>query len=186
MNDRVTPVPKVPGGPLRVLMIGRISTPHQDLESIDAGYRDVRDFLARIYDGPLHVKELGGRGSGMRTDREPIVEAEEEIATGTWDLVIAIDLGRIYRNPRHLYAFVQDAVDHDTRVITVADNFDTADPSWHLGMGIASIQHGMVIPETQRRVRSKARDQFHKGRMVQKVRYGYRKLTAEEAAAGDG
>ena len=54
----------------------------------------------------------------MRTDRESIVEAEEEIATGTWDLVIAPDLGRIYRNPRHLYAFVQDAVDQDTRVIT--------------------------------------------------------------------
>jgi site-specific DNA recombinase len=186
MTDQVPLIPKVPGGPLRVLMIGRISTPHQDLESIDAGHRDVSRFLDRIYQGPLHVKQLGGRGSGMRTDRDSIVEAEEEIATGTWDLVIAPDLGRFYRNPRHLYVFVQDAVDQDTRVITEADDFDTADASWHLKMGIAAIQHGMVIPDTQRRVRSKARDQFHKGRMVQKIRYGYRKLTAEEAAAGPG
>jgi site-specific DNA recombinase len=186
MNDRIRLIPKVRGGPLRVLMIGRISTPHQDLESIDAGHRDVGEFLAGIYDGPLHVKQLGGRGSGMRTDRESIVEAEEEIATGTWDLVIAPDLGRFYRNPRHLYAFVQDAVDAETRVITVGDDFDTADPSWHLRMGIASIQHGMLIPDTQRRVRSKARDQFHKGGMVQKVRYGHLKLTKEEAAAGQG
>ena len=78
MNDRIPLIPKVRGGPLRVLMLGRISTPGQDLESIDAGHRDVRIHLSRIYDGPLHVKELGGRGSGMRTDRESIVEAEEE------------------------------------------------------------------------------------------------------------
>jgi site-specific DNA recombinase len=186
MNDRVPLIPKVPGGPLRVLMMGRISTPHQDMESIDAGHRDVSKFLDRIYQGLLHVKQLGGRGSGMRTDRDSIVEAEEEIATGTWDLAIAPDLGRFYRNPRHLYAFVQNAVDEDTRVITEADDFDTADASWHLKMGVAAIQHGMVIPDTQRRVRSKARYEFHQGRMVQKIRYGYTKLTAEAAAAGPG
>jgi hypothetical protein len=124
MPDRVPLIPKVRGGPLRVLMLGRISTDHQDLESIDAGHRDARAFLAGIYDGPIHVKTLGGRGSGMRTDLDSIVEAEAEVATGTWDLVIAPDLGRIYRNPRHLYVFVQDAVDQDTRVITFGDHFD--------------------------------------------------------------
>jgi hypothetical protein len=100
--------------------------------------------------------------------------------------VISPDLGRIYRNPRHLYAFIQDAIDAETRVITFGDHFDTADPDWEMKMGIAAIQHGMTIPDTRRRVKSKARDQFHKGRMVQKVRYGHRKLTAEEAMAGPG
>ena len=41
-------VPKVAGGPLRVLMIGRISTVHQEVENIDASYREVEAFLARI------------------------------------------------------------------------------------------------------------------------------------------
>src|SRR3954465_7582763 len=103
--------PKDPDGPLRVLILGRISTIHQDLENIQASYRYVEDYLGRIYHGPLHIKRLGERGSGLRTDRLTILEAEEEIDTGTWDLVIMEELSRAHRNPRHQYAFVQDAVD---------------------------------------------------------------------------
>src|SRR5262249_12438235 len=93
--------PKDPSGPLRVLILGRISTIHQDLENIDASYQYVESHLDRIYKGPLHLKRLGERGSGMRTDRATIVEAEEDIDTGTWDLVIMEELSRAYRNPRH-------------------------------------------------------------------------------------
>src|SRR3954470_2569062 len=120
-------VPKAPGGPLRVLVVGRISTVHQNHENIDASYRFVEDFLTRMYDGPIHYKHLGEQASGMRTDRATIVEAEEEIATGSWDLVITEALSRFYRNPRHQYAFVQNAIDHETRVICIGDNLDTAE-----------------------------------------------------------
>jgi hypothetical protein len=33
----------------------------------------------------------------MPTDRATIIEAEEEIETGTWDVVITEDLARFYR-----------------------------------------------------------------------------------------
>ena len=134
-------VPRVVGGPLRVLVIGRISTVHQDLESIEASYRYVSRHLGRLYQGPLHLKQLGEQGSGLRSDRPSIVEAEREIATGTWDLVIAEDLSRIYRNPRLIYAFVQDAVQCETRVIGIGDNLDTADENWEVALGAAALEH---------------------------------------------
>jgi site-specific DNA recombinase len=126
--------PKDPRGPLRVLMLGKISTIHQDIENIQASYRYVEGYLNQIYKGPLHVKRLGERGSGMRTDRPSIVEAELDIETGTWDLVIMEELSRAYRNPRHQSAFVQNAVDAGTRVICIGDNLDTADEQWETSL----------------------------------------------------
>lgn len=177
-------VPKSPDGELNVVAIGRISTVHQDLENIEASYRYVQEYLGRIYQGPMRIKLLGEQASGMLTERTTIREAEDLVATGKVDLVIAEDLARIYRNPRHQYSFVQDCVDAGTRVICVGDNIDTADDSWEVTMGAAALRHGLHIPDTRRRVRRTATHCFHNGGMVQKIRYGYRKLSPEEAASG--
>jgi DNA invertase Pin-like site-specific DNA recombinase len=177
-------VPKDPRGPLRVLVLGRVSTIHQDLENIQASYNYVENYLRQIYQGPLHLKHLGERGSGMRTDRATIVEAEEEIASGAWDLVIMEELSRAYRNPRHQLIFVQDAVDARTRVISIGDNLDTADEQWETALQVAALRHGLVIPDTRRRVRRTAHHAFHRGQMVLKVRFGYRRLSLEEADSG--
>lgn len=177
-------VPKNPNGPLRVIELGRVSTEHQPIENIEASHRYADKYLECNYKGPIETKRLGERASGMRTDRQSIIEAEELIATGTWDLVIAEDLSRFYRNPRHQYAFVQDAVDNGTRVICIGDNLDTADDNWEVNMGAASLRHGLYIPDTRRRVRRTATDSFHKGGMVAKIRFGYRKLSKEEAKSG--
>ncbi len=168
----------------RVLILGRISTIHQDIENIQASYRYVEDYLDQIYQGTVHIKHLGERGSGMRTDRATIVEAETLIETGTWDLVIMEDLSRAHRNPRHQYVFVQDAVDADTRVISIGDNLDTADEQWEIALGTAALRHGLAIPDTRRRVRRTAQHAFHRGQMVLKYRFGYRKLSREEADSG--
>jgi site-specific DNA recombinase len=175
---------KNPNAPARVIIIGRVSKLQQNIENIDASYRYDEEYLRKLHQGPTEIKYLGEQGSGMRTDRLTIMEAEEEIATGTWDLVITEDLSRFYRNPRHQYAFVQDAVDHGTRVICIGDNLDTADENWEVAMGTASLRHSLHIPDTRRRVRRTATDSFHKGGMVQKFRFGYRKLTKEEAGSG--
>ena len=177
--------PRNPNGELLVVAIGRISTVHQDHESIEASYRYIQEFLSHIYRGPIQMKLLGEQASGMLTDRATIRAAEDLVATGTVDLVIAEDLARIYRNPRHQYSFVQDCVDRGTRLICVGDNLDTADDNWEIAMGAAALRHGLHIPDTRRRVRRSATHSFHNGGMVQKVKYGYRKLSAEEAASGE-
>jgi DNA invertase Pin-like site-specific DNA recombinase len=177
-------VPKDANRELNVIAMGRISTVHQDVENIEASYRYIEDHLGRIYQGPLKIKLLGEQASGMLTDRATIREAEDLVAGGKVDLVIAEDLSRIYRNPRHQYNFVQDCVDIGTRVICIGDNLDTSDENWEITMGAAALRHGLHIPDTRRRVRRTATHSFHRGGMVQKIRYGYRKLSKEEADSG--
>lgn len=176
-------VPKDPSGPLTVVAMGRISTVHQDIENIEASHRYIQDYLGHVYQGLMQVTLLGEQASGMLTDRATIREAEELVASGKVDLIIAEDLARIYRNPRHQYRFVQDCVDQGTRVICVGDNLDTADENWEITMGAAALRHGLHIPDTRRRVRRTATHSFHKGGMVQKIRYGYRRLSPQEAAS---
>ncbi len=141
-------------GPLRVLVIGRISTEQQSEQSIEASYRYVQDYLRRM--GELEIRHLGEQASGMLADRATMREAENLIASGSVDLVIAEDLSRIYRNPRFQYAFVQDAVDRGVRVICIADNLDTADENWEVNLSTAAVRHGLFIPDTCRRVRRTA------------------------------
>ncbi len=184
MHTTTHPLTPKSGNVLQVIALGRISTIHQDVENIAASYRYIQDFLSRIYPGPTKIQFLGEQASGMRTDRATIRAAEDLVATGTIDLVIAEDLSRIYRNPRYQFDFVQNAVDVGTRVICIGDNLDTGDENWEITMGAAALRHGLHIPDTRRRVRRTATHSFHQGGMVQKVRYGYRKLSAEEAASG--
>ena len=176
--------PKHPDGKLRAIVIGRISTEHQQEESIDASFRYVREHLARIYDGPSEIEYLGERASGMLADRATIRQAEELISSGRIDLVIAEDLSRIYRNPRLQYDFVQNAVDKGCRVICVGDNLDTASDHWEVMFGAAAFRHGTYLPDVRRRVRRTATHAFHNGGMVLRCRYGYRRLSKEEAASG--
>ena len=175
---------KNPNGPLRVLMIGRISTDHQSIENIEASYEFAQRYLKQIYPGPVQIKHLGERGSGMLKNRESIREAEDEIETGTWDLVILEDLARAYRNTQYQIGFVQHCVDHDTRLISIGDALDTADPNWQAIMHVSVVRHGMYIPDTQRRVSRTASHAFKHGGMVQKVPFGYRKVSVEDAAQG--
>ena len=99
-------------------------------------------------------------------------------------MVLVNELREVYRNPRFAWAFVQDCLDHDARVISIADNIDTANEDWEHMMHVACLVHGMAVPETRRRVRRKATHAFIGGGMVMKVKYGYRKLTDEEAQSG--
>ncbi|REK24084.1 MAG: hypothetical protein DWQ42_13570 [Planctomycetota bacterium] len=182
-------IPKKPHGPLGVIGIGRLSKPkkteEQTEETIDSSFDVVRKHLADFYEGEMDIRLLGEQESGLIVDRATIVEAEELIATGEWDLVITEDLSRIYRNPRHQYAFVQNCVDAGVRVICVGDNLDTAEENWEVMMGAAALRHGLYIPDTRRRVRRKATHAFHTGRHDSAVKFGYRKLSRKEAASGE-
>ena len=71
------------------------------------------------------------------------------------------------------------------RVISIGDNLDTAEENWEVNLGTAALRHGLYIPDTRRRVRRSAQHSFHLGRMVQKIRFGYRKLSPEQAESGE-
>lgn len=176
---------KNPDGPLMVLAIGRISTDHQNIENIEASYEDDERYLRRLSPGEMHIKHLGERGSGWKINRATIKEALEGIESGIWDVAIMEDIGRAYRNPQFQYMIAHLCVDHDTRLICTGDSVDTTDPNWESALGAAVMRHGMTVPETRRRVKRTATFAFHRGGMVLKIRFGYRRLTQEEAASGE-
>ncbi len=177
-------IPKNPDGVLYVLLIGRISTPHQNIENIDASFVPLRKMIADLYDGEIQIKQLGERGSGMDPMRQSIREAEDEIDEGIVDLVIMEDLSRAHRNLAYLTGFVFNAVDHETRVIAPGDSFDTEDENWEAMLSVAASRHGMTVPEARRRVNRTSDFAFFQGGMVQKILPGYIKLTKDQANSG--
>ncbi len=175
---------KNPDGPAQVALIGRISTVNQDFNNVAASYKHAEKILEQVHKGEANIQTFGEQASGMVPHRRTMQAAEAWIRSGKVDLVLAEDVGRIYRNPRFLFEFIQNCVDQDTRVICPADNFDTADDAWEMMLAFACSHHGLAVPDARRRVRRTATHTFNQGGMVLKNRYGYRKLSHEEADSG--
>ncbi|MGC4005224.1 MAG: recombinase family protein [Pirellulales bacterium] len=126
--------PKNPNGVLRVLAIGRLSkakkTELQTQQTMDDSCKVAQNFMKRITDLPLDITTFSEQISGLVYRRDTIDKVEALIESGQIDVVACEDIGRIYRNPRHQYAFVQDVVDQKTVLISVNDGLDTRDPAW--------------------------------------------------------
>ena len=177
-------IPRHSDGVLRVVVTGRISTAAQDMRSIDSQHADAEAWLRSNYSGTTRVTLLGEQASGWLTNRETMIEAGRLIDTHAIDLYLVTELREVYRNPADHWRFVQRCVDHHVRFVSIADSIDTASDDWETNMHIASLRAGLAVPEIRRRVRRKATDAFQRGGMVMKVRFGYRKLTQEEAQRG--
>ncbi len=175
-----------PDGVPRLVILGRKSQPNEknDNEAIEASIADVDKYIERVHKGPIQIARFGEQISGMVVDRQSIRETEDLIHAGLVDAILVEDLGKLFRNPRHQYSFVQDCVDADIRFIAVHDNLDTADEDWQTALTIASVRHGLVVADTKRRENRSAEFAFERGGQVTKIRFGYRKLNREEAASG--
>ncbi|MCE9531923.1 MAG: recombinase family protein, partial [Planctomycetes bacterium] len=169
---------------MRVLLPGRISTPEQDIQSIDSQYLDDETWLRENYRGPVDIRHFGEQASGWLADRGTMQQVERIIEAGGCDAVVVSELREIYRNPAFHWKFAHLCVDNEVRLISIADAVDTAQDDWETHMHIASLRAGLAVPEIRRRVRRKATYSFEQGGMVLKVRFGYRKLSKEEAASG--
>lgn len=182
-------VPKHADGVARVLVIGRLSKPKATEEetqaTIESSIAVAKAHLNSIYDGPIQLTQLAEQASGLIVERATMLEAEQLIETGDIDLVITEELSRIYRSARHQYGFVEDCVDAGVRVICVADRLDTADEDWERVMGTASFIHSAPIIDARRRQKRKNIYAFHGGGNVQKIKYGYTKLSREQSASGE-
>jgi site-specific DNA recombinase len=171
-------------GVLQVIKPGRISKQSQDMDSITANHEDAEQWLNRVYPGLKNVHRLGEQASGWLADRDTMVAAKALIKSGAVDLVLATELREIYRNPKFQWDVVQTCLDNGVRFILLTDNVDTDDENWEVMFHVASLRAGLEVPAARQRVRRKAKSSFSRGGMVMKVKYGYRKLTKEEAATG--
>jgi DNA invertase Pin-like site-specific DNA recombinase len=178
MSPASTPGPLQPllvprnGHTLKVLGIARISTEHQDALSLEDQAALYRAWLPQHTDLPFDLQMITGRGSGECLDRKEVHLAAEAVETQSYDLVIAEDLGRIFRRV-HAQIFCELCEDAGTRLIAINDHIDTAQDNWRVLAGFASMRHEMYNADTSRRIRRSLRNRFQQGGVVQTVVYGY-------------
>jgi DNA invertase Pin-like site-specific DNA recombinase len=170
------------GQRLRVLGIARISTDHQDQRSLadqEALYRHWLDEHAGM---PYELEMVSGRGSGECLDREEARKSRAAVESGRFDLVIAEDLGRIFRRV-HAQIFCELCEDYETRLIALNDQVDTAQENWRIMAGFASMRHEMYNADTAKRIRRTQRNRFEQGGIVQTVVFGYVKPAGSKTDA---
>ena len=160
------------GALLRVLIIARISTVHQDARSLDDQVALCKRYVGERYDGPVEFTVIQGRGSGELLDRKDLADAEEAVDSREYDLVIVEDLGRICRRNR-AFDFCELCEDADTRLVAINDSIDTMRDDWRLGALFATFKHESGNKDTSKRIRRSLRNRFEQGGVVQTFQYGY-------------
>ena len=173
------------GGALRVLIIARISTVHQDPRSLADQIGLCKAYVTARYGGAVEFVIIQGQGSGEHLDRRELAEAEELIESGTLDLIVVEDLGRICRRNRAL-DICEMAEDADTRLIAINDHIDTAQGNWRLSAFFASFKHEMANTDTAARIRRSLRERFKTGGVIQFTLYGYVKPPGAKTDAALG
>ena len=161
------------GSVLRVVGITRISTVNQDVRSLDDQKALLRQWVADRYDGPVEWTFIEGQGSGECVDREQVLEAEELVNSGRFDLVVMEDLSRHMRRV-HAVLFCEACEDADTRLIAINDGIDTFG-DWRLHAFFAAIKHEQSNKDTSLRIKRSLRNRFQQGGVVQFIIYGYDK-----------
>lgn len=157
---------------LRGLGIARISTEHQNEKSLDEQIAKIKAFVEQAYAGPIEWEFLASRGSGENLDRQELFDAEERIASGLLDLVIAEDLARICRRKR-AYDFCESCVDNDVRLIAINDRVDTSEEGWEDNAFISTWHHERSNRDTSGRIGRTLRGRFQGGGICQTFPYGY-------------
>lgn len=129
-----------PAGALRVVLLGRVASPEQASDVIEAQFRRLEMLVRTNWFGPIQITKFGEHASGMLADRPTMNLVKEMVSADEVDVILSEDLARISRNPRHLRAFLQVAVDSGVRVICPADAHDTADETWETRSHVAAIR----------------------------------------------
>ncbi|WP_437193622.1 recombinase family protein [Planctomicrobium sp. SH527] len=160
------------GHTLRVIGVCRISTVHQDEESLTDQEALYHTWLRQNVSEPYDLHVISGQGSGESLNRAEYTQLVEQISTGEFDLVLCEDLGRICRRV-HAHLLCEEAGDFGTRVIALNDHVDTGVDGWQNNSFFAVMRHEAYNRDTAKRIRRSLRNRFTQGGVVQTLPYGY-------------
>lgn len=172
MNSFLNPPlkPRI-GKTLEVLGIARITTKNQDVLSLEDQEYKYRRSLKQNFGDSFHLKMIAGQGSGELLGRRESLQADEEVASGKYDLVITEDLDRIFRRI-HSYIFCESCADQKTRLIAINDGVDTAG-RWRLSALFAVVKDEEDNRETSERIKRMLQSRFSTGGVFQIPIFGY-------------
>lgn len=172
--------------PLRVLIYARYSTEEQDRSSIPDQFAFCRRTLAQWYEGPVEFIELSdSEMSGELTDRPGINEARKGIERGAYDVIMAEDSSRLFRNPGACMDFANKAVDAGMRLLFPNDEIDSAEPDWDEELLEAQKHHCRSNKYTRKRILRRFRALWEMGAAIGQLCPGYRREATKAAACGE-
>ncbi|QDT35951.1 recombinase family protein [Stratiformator vulcanicus] len=169
-----------PDGILRVLKPGRISTPNQRDEAIQAKNDTVEQWLRQRFDGEIEFKYVSQQVSGYSCQNEVYSQSLAFVCDQWPDLVVVTEIREIVREPSRQHTFINTCVDNDVRLISIRGALDTADPNWRQSACVGALLESMAPAEASERVKEMAAYSFKRGGMTLKVRFGYEKIPVNE------
>ncbi|MEZ6190433.1 MAG: recombinase family protein [Phycisphaerales bacterium] len=171
------------GNTLRVLIMTRISTEGQDEQSLDDQAALCRSYVKRHYNAPIKFDVIQHRESGERRQRKDLTRARQMIEAGDVDVIVTEDMARIMRHITGSMEFLDACQDHDTRLISINDQVDTATESKLMSF-FSSLRHEMYNADTSKRIKRSLDNRFTQGGTLSCQTYGYIKDTGAKTEDG--
>jgi DNA invertase Pin-like site-specific DNA recombinase/BMFP domain-containing protein YqiC len=175
------------GFALRIVIYARYSTDEQNPRSSDDQVAYCRRFLegCRITDAGITVLKDDGV-SGEVVSRPGINEARNGILARRWDVVLAEDASRLFRNVSACLQMVEAAVDAGIRVVCINDRIDTAEEDeWEDRLYEALHHHVRSNHFTARRIKRALEALWELGAAIGPLRPGYRRRPTHPATERD-
>lgn len=170
------------GRSLRVLIYARYSTSEQRRRSIKAQVEYCKKFLAEL--GIVNVKfeVLYDRAlSGELRSRPGINRVWAGIKARRWDVILAEDCSRFYRDDVACVDLVRLAVDMDIRTFCVNDMVDTAEPDWEERLKEAARHHASYNRYCSPRIKRAHEELWDIGAAIGLLKTGYLRESSGDA-----
>jgi DNA invertase Pin-like site-specific DNA recombinase len=169
---------------LVVVAYARYSTDEQNAHSIDQQVAFCKKFVEVAGVADYKLVDLSDEGvSGELVHRTGIDQVREGIRSGMWDLIVAEDSSRLFRNESACLDLVGAAVDRDMRVICINDYVDTAEEDWEDRLHEAQRHHSRSNTYTSRRIKRAHDALWDMGAAIGLLRPGYRRKPTCPATA---
>ena len=164
------------GQTLRVLLPSRVSDPRpgkQDLRSLDDQQGLQNRWLGEHTDLPIDITVVAGSGSGEILDRKEYQRLLDLIKSGTYDLVLPEDLGRIVRRVDAFHV-CELCEDYGVRLIAINNyGVDTAQPEWRDAAFFVSYFYEKENRNRSLQIKGRLRSRFLAGGALRGPIFGY-------------
>jgi len=171
---------------IRVIVYARYSSDEQNQASIAQQIKYCKKFLQdNGYTNTLILDDKDEKISGEVLSRPGMNRVKAGLKQRKWDLLIAEDASRLYRDETFGMELVNLAVDHDVRVICINDDVDTEDDNWRDELLEALREHRRANKFTRKRIKRAIIALWEAGAAVCILRPGYIRTPTVQEAMGE-
>lgn len=165
---------------MRAVIYSRFSTDMQDAGSLADQERICREYAERqgmTVSAVYSDAGISGAAIGNRPQFRAMMTAAE---SRSFDVLLAMDLSRLSRDPGDLATSVRMLKFWERRVVAIQDNFDTAAPGHEVMLGVSGIVSEQFRAMVRHKTRAALATRAKSGRAAGGRAYGYEAITRED------